>query len=209
MSDNDMTEGMVEVGNSMIVEPDVDLELIKRRMTSTESYIQKKRKCVFDILKNHISKWMGPQYNYNDREYKHSLESKIDEFIKVLKKEDNLEKLKESFRDYKEPESSTENWLPVYQSFIASFTSKIGEFNGRNDFWQSFVEIYYPTNSHAKSGPKSADKLFKLIECLIFLTSSIISLDEDKKMVKKGGRKTYKRKQTKKYKKRNNTKSRK
>ena len=209
MSDNDMTEGMVGVGNSMIVEPDVDLELIKRRMTSTESYIQKKRKCVFDILKNNYSGWRGPQYNYNDREDKPAVESKIDEIIKALKKEDNLEKLKESLRDYKEPESSTENWLPVYQSFIASFTSKIHEFMCLNDFWHSFIEKYYPTNSHAKSGPKSADRLFKLIECLIFLTSSIISLEEDKKMVKKGGRKTYKRKQTKKYKKRNNTKSRK
>jgi len=179
----DLAEGMRAVGSSMNIDNRIEFEFTKSKIEKTESYIEKKRECAFTILKGIFSRWRGPQYNYNDREFKGVIDRQIEEIINILKKGDNLEKFKAVLREFKEnkkPRNTPEEWLPFFQSFISSFIVKIDDFRHLNDFWHSFIEKYNYTNSHIMSGPRGADTLINFIECIIFLTSTIISFEEDK-----------------------------
>ena len=183
----DLTEGMRAVGSSMDIDNRIELELTKSKIEKTELYIQKKRECAFEILKGNFSRWMGPQYNYNDREFKVTVDNRIEQIINILKKGDNLEKFKAVLREFnenKKPRNKQEEWLPFFQLFISSFIAKIDEFRNLNDFWHSFIEKYNYTNSHPMSNSRGADTLINFIECIIFLTSTIISFEEDKANVK-------------------------
>jgi hypothetical protein len=161
--------------------------------------IQINRDCVFNILKGNYSKWMGPQYNYNDFYDKNGINKKIDDWIINLKQGDNLEQFKQMLNEFKESPRPTghepEKWYPFFVSWCQKFNRYISYFD-----FTSLIEKWYPTNSPTMSGPQGANLVIQLIECIINLTSSVISLEQEDR--RRGGKKR-KIRQTKRRKRQN------
>ena len=198
----DLTEGMRAGGESVDVSSDVEIELIKRRMPRNELELQKNRECVFDFLKNQYSRWRGPQYRYNIIEDNGGINRLIDEWISNLKKDDNLEKLKQTFNEFKKSPRPTrqEEMYPFFVLWCSKFNNYMTYFDAT-----SLIEKYYPTNSHVMTWSTGANLVIQLIECLINLASNVISLEKDKLYIvfnsnnKPKGGKTKKNKHKKKH----------
>lgn len=155
--------------------------------------IQKNRDCVFNILKGTYSKWRGPQYNYNDFYDKNGINKKIDDWIINLKQGNNLEQFKQMLNEFKESPRPTghepEKWYPFFGSWCQKFNTYISNFD-----FNSLIDKWNPTNSHTMSNSQGANLVIQLIECIINLTSTVISLEQEDR--RGGGRK--RRRQTKK-----------
>ena len=169
--------------------------------------IQLNRDCVFDILKNTYNRWRGPQYNYYDdheQYHKNGINRKIDDWIVNLKQGDNLEQLKQMLNEFKESPRpgglEPEKLYPFFVSWCQKFDTYIS-----GGVLYSLIDKWNPTNSPTMTNSQGANLVIQLIECIINLTSSIISLEQEDR--RRGGKKK-KRRQTKTKRKRRETKKR-
>jgi hypothetical protein len=121
-----------------------------------------------------------------------------------ISKQYTKEQFKQMLNEFKESPRPTghepEKWYPFFVSWCQKFNRYISYFD-----FTSLIEKWYPTNSPTMSGPQGANLVIQLIECIINLISSIISLEQEDR--RRGGKKK-KRKQTKSKRKRRQTKKR-
>jgi hypothetical protein len=159
--------------------------------------IQINRDCVFRILAGNYYRWMGPGYHYNDiahEHHKNGINSKIDEWIRNLKQGDNLEQLKQMFNEFKESITfSTRQgqfnrepggWYPFFRRWCSNFDRHIPL---SNSGLGSLIEKQAFENSPVTSYADGANLVIQLIECIINLISSIISLEQEDR--RRGGKK--------------------
>jgi hypothetical protein len=163
--------------------------------------IQINRDCVFRILAGSYYIWMGPGYNYNDiahEHHKNAINRKIDEWIHNLKQGDNLEQLKQMFNEFKESITiSTRQgqfnrepggWYLFFIRWCSNFDRHIPL---SNSGLGSLIEKQAFENSPVTSNAGGANLVIQLIECIINLTSSIISLEQEDR--RRGGKKRRKK----------------
>ena len=153
---------------------------------------------------------MGPGYNYNDiahEHHKNAINKKIDDWVRNLKQGNNLEQLKQMLNEFKESIAIATSqgqfnrdpsqwrdpggWYPFFGGWCSKFDRHIPL---SNFGFISLIEKQAFENSPVTSTATGANLVIQLIECIINLTSSIISLEQEDR--RRGGRK--RRRQTKK-----------
>lgn len=173
--------------------------------------IQINRDCIFRILAGSYYIWMGPGYNYNDiahEHHKNGINKKIDDWIINLKQGNNLEQLKQMFNEFKESITIATRqgqfnrdpsqwrdpggWYPFFGGWCSKFDRHIPL---SNFGFSSLIEKQAFENSPVTSNAGGANLVIQLIECIINLTSSIISLEQEDR--RRGGKKKRKIRQTK------------
>ena len=175
--------------------------------------IQKNRDCIFRILAGSYYIWMGPGYNYNDiahEHHKNAINRKIDDWIINLKQGNNLEQLKQLFNEFKESIANAtmqgqfnrdpRGWYPFFSRWCSNFDRHIPL---SNSGLGSLIEKQAFENSPVTSNAGGANLVIQLIECIINLTSSVISLEQEDR--RRGGKKKRKRRQSKTKKRRRQT----